>query len=537
MNKITFAFLILLVVSQTLIAQTNRSGSGFQLTLSSEMKEPYNSTIDDYLGQDDNGLYVLRQTNVPAAVYSTPIDELASGLQMKPGYLLESYNEKMVLIKKQELAPEVNGDRTGLSNVAFLDGKLFVYFILVDKKADQTELYYQPIDNKTLQLIGLPKKIITMPFESKGRQGNFQYDLSKDKKTIAITANFHDDKATKEQFTIMVFDASMTKLWQREVSLPYESRLFASEAMLLDNNGNIYLRGRVYTETVKEKKKGLPNYSYKILAYRDNGKSFKEYSINLEDKFITDLGFSVTDDDKLAIAGFFSDKGTTSIKGIVFELVDAATEAVVKQGIKEFDEQFMELFRKADISKKNDEVELWGYDLDNIIIRTDGGALLLAEKYYVKKVIRSSSQGSMMGTYADYYFYYNDIIAINVNPDLTIAWATKVPKRQKTKNDGGFYSSYANAIKDDKIYLLFNDDPKNIGVNDPKVMAEFTTPQRSVATLVTIESDGKWEKSLVFSNKAEGVILRPKVCEQSSPNQMFLYAEKGKTYMIGKVDL
>jgi len=220
-------------------------------------------------------------------------------------------------------------------------------------------------------------------------------------------------------------------------------------------------------------------------------------------------------------------------------LVDGASEEIVKEGTKDFDPSFIQLFSKRDVSKKkNSEPELYEYDLDNIIIRSDGGALLLAEQYYVQAVTSytRSASGAMMSR-TDYYYHYNDVIAININPNLSIEWATRIPKRQTTVNDGGYYSSYAYAVKNDKIYLLFNDDPDNIAINDPKSVADYTSPKKSAATLVTIGSDGKWKKSLLFSNKQEGVILRPKVCEQSSADQMFLYAEKGKNYVIGRVDL
>ena len=93
----------------------------------------------------------------------------------------------------------MNGDKAELSYVAFLDGKLFAYFIIVDKKADASDLYCQPVDNKTLQLTDKPKKIASIPFESKRQQGSFRYDVSKDKKAIAIIANKHDEKAGKQQ--------------------------------------------------------------------------------------------------------------------------------------------------------------------------------------------------------------------------------------------------------------------------------------------------------------------------------------------------
>jgi hypothetical protein len=506
------------MATQFLFAQSGKSSSNFKLKLSEEMKEPSFSTIDDYLGEDEDYIYVLR-TKLGGIV------------------ILESYDKKLLLHTQKELELKVDRDWADIDEVVYLDGQLYAFFTLADKKAGETNLYFQPIDKVTLMLSGTLKKITSISYDSRRQQGNFNYDISKDKKSIAIIAIHHAEKEMNEQFTATVCDARMNKLWQKDITLPYDSKLFVNEDLLLDNNGNIYIRGRIYTEIVKEKKKGAPNYSYKILAYRDEGKSFKEYSVNLKDKFITDLGFNITDDDKLAVAGFYSDRGTTTIKGVCFVLIDAATEDVVKEGTKEFDASFMSLFNRKDVSKKKDDAELYEYDLDNIIIRSDGGALLLAEQFYIVERTYTTGTGSSLSTRTVYYYNYNDIIAVNINPNMSIDWATRIPKRQTTVNDGGYYSSYAYAIKDDKIYLLFNDDPDNIAVNDPRSIAQYTSPKRSAATLVTMGSDGKWKKRLLFSNKEEGVILRPKICEQNSPDQMFLYAEKGKHYMIGRVDL
>lgn len=532
MHKILITVAGLLMASHLLFAQSSRSTTGFKLTLSEEMKEPSYSTIGDYLGEDEDYIYVLR-----GKAGNVGLGMVTGGMAIKSVLIIESYNRKLTLQTQRELEPEVNGDRADFSNVAFLDGQLYAYFTLVDKKAEETNLYYQPIDNKTLMLSGTPKKIASISYDKKRLQGYFDYDISKDKKAIAIIAVHHAEKEMNEQFTATVCDARMNKLWQKDITLPYESKLFVNEGMLLDDNGNIYIRGRIYTETVKEKKKGAPNYSYKILAYRDEGNSFKEYDVNLKDKFITDLGFNITDDDQLAVAGFYSDRGTTTIKGVCFMLIDAATEDVVKQGTKEFDASFMGMFNKKDVSKKNTDPELWEYDLDNIVIRSDGGALLLAEQFYIHVSTTTTRTGNSVSTRTVYYYHYNDIIAVNINPNMTIAWATRIPKRQTTANDGGYFSSYAYAIKDDKIYLLFNDNPDNLHISNPSSVAKYTSPKKSAATLVTIGSDGKWKKSLVFSNKEEGVILRPKICEQSGPDHMFLYAEKGKHYVIGRVDL
>lgn len=524
MKPLLIGCLILLQFNTTATAQEAPVRS--MLHLSTEMKEPSNATIDDFLGEDENGFYVLRKK----------INNSAVGFFGSfTGFIIESYSNDLLLKKRQELSPAVDGMIAEMDMVKYLDGRLVAYFTYVNRKEGKTELYYQLIDKKTLLLSGTPIKIAAIAYSTRSRQGEFRYQPSTDRNKIAIIAALHDEKQFKETFTTSVYDGSMQLLWSKDITLPYESELFEREKLLLDNNGNIYLSGRLYNEKVKEKRNGMANYSYKILAYRDSGTVAKEFDIAVPNQFITDVGFNITRDDKLAIAGFYSTQGTYSIKGISFTLINAATGSVVKQGIKPFDASFLELFSRSQVDKK--DAEIYNYDLDNIIIRSDGGVLLLAEQYFVESRSTRYYTGNTYTTRTTYYYNYNDVMAININPDLSVAWATKIPKRQVTTDDGGYYSSYAYAVGGDKIYLLFNDNPDNLLITDPAKVAKYSGVKKSVATLVTISADGKWKKSLLFSNQDQGEILRPKVCEQTADRQFFLYAEKGKNYVIGKADL
>ncbi|MGB3076761.1 MAG: hypothetical protein WBB36_15635 [Chitinophagales bacterium] len=522
-NSIILCFLLLFL---TTIIRAQQSVNKSVLKLSAEMKEPSNATIDDYLGEDENSFYVLRKK---VNGYST------SFFGTSVGFIIESYGHDLLMKKRQEFEPGINGMVAEMDMVKYIDGKLFAYISYVNRKEEKTELYYQVIDKKTLQLTGTPVKIAAIPYNSRSKQGEFRYQLSVNRKSIAIISALRDEKQTKETFTTKVYDSNMKEVWSKNITLPYESELFEREKLLLDNNGNIYLSGRLYNEKLKEKRNGMANYSYKILAFRDSGKVAKEYDIVVANQFITDVGFNITNDDKLAVAGFYSAQGTYSIKGISFTLINAASGSVIKQGVKPFDATFLELFSKSQVDKKDEEI--YNYDLDNIIIRSDGGVLLLAEQYFVESRSTRYYTGSSYTTRTTYYYNYNDVMAININPDLSVAWATKIAKRQVTTDDGGYYSSYAYAVGGDKIYLLFNDNPDNLLVTDPSKLAKYSGVKRSVATLVTISSDGKWKKSLLFSNQDQGEILRPKVCKQVSDHQFFLYAEKGKNYVLGKADL
>ena len=126
-------------------------------------------------------------------------------------------------------------------------------------------------------------------------------------------------------------------------------------------------------------------------------------------------------------------------------------------------------------------------------------------------------------------FNYNDIMVINIRPNGTIQWAKRIPKRQRSKNDGGKYSSYALSIAKGKMFFVFNDNPKNLHKqsNDPKIY-NYTKGKESVVVLVTLDGKGEMKKEPLFQVRDTKTTTKPKVCEQISRNQMIIYSERNK---------
>ena len=53
--------------------------------------------------------------------------------------------------------------------------------------------------------------------------------------------------------------------------------------------------------------------------------------------------------------------------------------------------------------------------------------------------------------------------------------------------------------------------------------------------LVTLTPDGKYEKSLLFSNKDMDVVIRPKLARQTKANDLIIFGSFGKKYKFGKI--
>ena len=334
---------LLVLIHTSVSAQFNKAD--VKLDLSSEMKEPSNATLHDYIGEDDANYYLLREKS-KRSFFAVHVAE----------YILESHNKKSFGVSKmQELAPEVEGDDAGINQIIMLNEQLFALISVYNKKKDQIELYVQSINKNTLQLSGTPKQLMAMPAKSKRNEGSFNAKLSRDHKTVAVFGFVADEKQTNQRYNLVVMDDEMKVKWHKDITLPYDSKLFATERSYCDNDGNAYILGRLYKEIAKEKRSGEPNYVYKMLAYRDEGKDFKEYTLGLKDNFITDVSFGVTDDGKLICAGFYSTRGTFSIKGTYCMQIDVESGDVLKEGTKNFDPDFLEMFRPADKKGKEEK--------------------------------------------------------------------------------------------------------------------------------------------------------------------------------------
>ena len=131
------------------------------------------------------------------------------------------------------------------------------------------------------------------------------------------------------------------------------------------------------------------------------------------------------------------------------------------------------------------------------------------------------------------YYYYNDIILVNINPSGIIDWAIKVPKRQMTVDDGGFYSSYAMAINKDKIHFVYNDNPNNLNYSGVGRVSN-AGGRNQVIMVASVNSKGEMSRQPLRAGNAN-IIIRPKVCKQIAYSEMILFGQRRKTQQFGKI--
>lgn len=501
------------------------------------LKTSKRSSLADIVGYDQSGFYAIktesRTFGIALLTYTKTI------------ITLERYNNKMNPDRSSELKLEFNNEKMDYEQIIQLNDELYVFSSLKDQKDKKNKLFVQTIDKNTLLPSYDIKQIGEVDYAGnmKSNAGNFNLRLSRDSSKVLVYYNLPYEKHENEKFGFHVLDAQLNEIWSKQIFLPYEEALFEIEDYKVDNKGNVHILGVVFKEKRKEKRKGQPNYNYEVLSYFQKDDGVKSYTISLEDKFLTDMQIAVNDDLDIICSGFYSSVGTFGIIGTYFIKVNGKTKEITTKSFKEFGLDFItqnmtkrEEEKTTRRAEKGKDVEMYEYDLDDIIIHSNGGATLIGEQYFVRTYTTTTNNPTTgaTSTYTTYYYNYNDIIVISISPSGEIEWTQKVPKVQVTSNDNGFYSSYVTSVVKDKIYFVFNDHPKNITEPSETTYA-FRGWKNSMVVLVEVDAKGNMTKQPLFSAKDAEVITRPKVCEQVSKKEMILFGQKRKQQQFAKI--
>jgi len=451
-------------------------------------------------------------------------------------------------VEYKKLIPlKYDKDQHSLEEVFVLGDRILVFTTFFDKKEKTNTLYMRVYNESNMSPVGRKQRMATIDVEKKRNTGSFSVRTSPNEGMVLIHQSLPAKREDRERYSLKVFDAEMNPSWDREVELPYLASEFGVQSIRVANDGSVFMIGTKFAEKREAKdlkKDGKATYEYHVLVYRSDGDEPSDYPIVVADKFLQDLTLNIGNDGDILCGGLYGKKGSFSTAGTFFLRLDRATKQIIHSSFKEFDRDFITAYmtekeeakatKKAE--KKGEDLEMYNFDLRDIIRREDGGAVMIAEQYYmyVTQTCTTNSNGQRTCTNT-YHYVYNDIIVVNVDPQGEIEWAAKVPKRQHSINDRGRYSSYAVTVKDDKIYLIFNDNGKNLFLTQGAKVEPFKYGKDMLITLVTIDGDGRVYREALLAQDKRDAMTRPKTCVQIGKDRLFIYASWKKSYRFGTV--
>lgn len=401
-------------------------------------------------------------------------------------------------------------------------------------------LYYQELDKNTLEATQDPEIITDVP-NMMGTWADFHLKLSREEKKLLIVSRqkIHLSKVQFNEF--YVFGQDMDLTWEHKDSYDYPKKGPRYNEYIVDEQGNIAILSFIKRATIFDLKKPVKNV-YNIYRYTENGQNFKEYTVALKHRYIRGIELAADNKGRLICAGLYSEMFRKGIRGTFYFEIDNTTGEFINKNLQEFSGAFLEEMIEKDETLISDE-ELISYGVTDLIARENGTYTMIAEQFYNQT-----------------YNTYNNLLIFNFNPDGNINWKTVVEKKQdynynySYKNlepqdireflvDSGAigdfntnYCSYAilAPLGENKIYLLYNENIKNLRENKKKKYYSFNNPRKSYLAIVEISEEGNVNKKNVLPWKRKGLFPQPLHFYEQKYDELIIPAYRNRKYKFIK---
>lgn len=304
-------------------------------------------------------------------------------------------------------------------------------------------------------------------------------------------------------FRAIAFDVNEMKfLWDKTIepdNFDYY-RDFVQAA--IDNEGNGYL------VVMKDNFKSRRNkHHLEIFQYDSKNDRITTSNVSMMGRLTYDVFFKYDNlNKKLLAGGLYYEKNPTRASGIFYLSIPSDNPAARQLHFSRLSDEFvMGLEGEKNVGKGIENVEI-----KDIILRTDSGILLVAEK--VKLLERRSAGASRIYYDARFVidYYYDDVFVISIHPNGQEHWATVMPKKQFSQDDGGAFSSFFVFKTPSKLRFIFNDEVKS---------------ENTVSEYV-LGGTGAFDRNSVLSTSGLELKLRFRDAVQINSNEMLVPSER-----------
>lgn len=410
-----------------------------------------------------------------------------------------------------------------------LNGTLAVFISAYDRVTDQNVAYVITFDKSDFNngLVELDR----IENAKRYNTGDFDFVASPNGKSFMVLRKRPYQKKENARFDLKIFDSEYKLLHSKAVLLPYKDKNFEIIRHSLDDVGNVVMLARIEKEE-RDLLSADPTYYFSLIEFSPtDSNQVWEYEIKSENRLITDVDFILNSRDEILVPGFYSVPGKEGTQGTFYMSVDRKKHTVKSSAAKPFEKTLVLDFINE--KRYNRGQGLPGFNINYTVPLADGGLYVVSEQYYVTEVCGRDGRGFIS---CNYYYYYNSIVVFKIDETGNIAWNAVIPKYQFSINDEGFYSSYALAVTGDKLHFIYNDHPKNIGIQKAAEYKIMSKPSTSQAIHVVVNSDGTFIKEPLFINKDEKLILRPKFSGQVRDGEIVISAVPRNNYVkLGRI--
>lgn len=476
----------------------NTISHGQQMMVSPNDQEEFTLGFTKVIGQSENGYFVLTSN----LSLNTITDR--SGLKTRK-YKVGFFNTS--LVRKWDRVLNPINDKASIDAIAFMNDQVMVISSQPEKATRKVKYFITYIDTS-----GKENKLTQPVTEfsiSSSEYEKCKVIISSSKEKFAlITREFLGDK--NQPVFAAVIDENLEKVKTMSGIVPFSDRTFEFTGYALSNEGDLVMLGFNSEKTKAMSSKRKIDYYLYSSTYDTSG--FREFNVS-GNKIITGLGIAFDNVNRQAVlAGFYSDQESFSGAGLYYASLKMEPNAEVIIKARSIDSQ-------QNIQLKGERntgagINLISYPIERIVVRQDGGAVIVAEAAYTTEYSYYDSFSQSFTRRLEYNF--NNIIILSISNEGIADWSSVIEKEQVSLDDGGIFSSFCSLLNSEQLVVLYND---NIS-------------KRSKIIPVSVNNLGTTTPLKSFQ-QTEGIQLLPKSGKQVSENELVVPALiKRKLFLI-----
>ncbi|MEM9984363.1 MAG: hypothetical protein AAF804_04645 [Bacteroidota bacterium] len=348
---------------------------------------------------------------------------------------------------------EQNG-RRNVDFVTIIGQYIMVFVSEFSPKERVIKTFYYSYDLEGNQIAD--QALLSVYPNQKEQKVELQYVLSPNKRRLLCYKNL-ENRRESEEILYYIFDDEGELVTNGELGIRYPDDQFRVRSLRVSNSGNIYVMGQFFITSRIRNPDDFRHVIFREDAYADEP---FEIQVDIGNRFISNLAFRLDRDENIYIAGFYSNQREDQLAGTLFQKISPEGEVLIESA-QPFTAQFLRNYLSSGQIDRGRELRNFQLDPENgIILRSDGGVLLLAEQFYITYQTYRDFQGMPVDRTI---FHFDDVVLTSIDGEGQIEWQAIVEKRQQSEQAANL--SFFNAIGPGGVFIFYEYRPRGGAFN------------------------------------------------------------------------